>query len=67
MYDDGEHGDRKAGDGTWGIKVPVQWNWPATVTYHVQATSSAGLERWIPCAPEITVGRRPRSWSSTSS
>ena len=60
MYDDGEHGDRKAGDGTWGIKVPVQWNWPATVTYHVQATSSAGLERWIPCAPEIvTVGTSP--------
>ena len=38
----------------------MQWNWPATVTYHVQATSSAGLERWIPCAPEIvTVGTSP--------
>ena len=60
MYDDGEHGDRKAGDGTWGIKVPVPYNWPATVTYHVQATSSAGLERWIPCTPEIvTVGTSP--------
>lgn len=60
MYDDGEHGDRKAGDGTWGVKVPVQWNWPATVTYHVQAESFAGLERWIPCAPEIvTVGTSP--------
>lgn len=59
MYDDGQHGDRKAGDGTWGIKVPVQWNW-TTVDYQVQATSTAGLERWIPCAPRtVTVGLSP--------
>ncbi len=59
MYDDGEHGDRKAGDGTWGIKVPIQWNW-TTVTYHVQATSDAGLERWLPCSPVlVTVGLSP--------
>ena len=59
MFDDGEHGDRKAGDGTWGIKVPIEWNW-TTLTYHVQATSTAGLERWIPCGPEtVTVGMSP--------
>ena len=59
MYDDGEHGDRDAGDGTWGIKWPIQYNW-TTVTYHVQATSTAGLERWIPCEPEtVTVGLSP--------
>ena len=59
MYDDGEHGDRKAGDGTWGIKVPIQWNW-TTVTYQVQATSDAGLEKWLPCAPvTVTVGISP--------
>lgn len=59
MYDDGEHGDRQAGDGTWGIKVPIQWNW-TTVTYHVQATSAAGLERWLPCDPvPVAVGISP--------
>lgn len=59
MFDDGEHGDRQPGDGTWGVKVPVQWNW-TTVTYHVQVTSSGGLERWIPCTPElVTVGMSP--------
>ncbi|MCH1581640.1 MAG: CotH kinase family protein [Flavobacteriales bacterium] len=59
MYDDGEHGDRQAGDGTWGIKVPIQWNW-TTVDYQVQATSSAGLERWLPCEPvTATVGVSP--------
>lgn len=59
MFDDGEHGDRQSGDGTWGVKVPVQWNW-TTVTYHVQATSTSGLERWVPCAPvPVTVGTSP--------
>jgi len=59
MYDDGAHGDRKAGDGTWGIKVPIQWNW-TTVDYQVQATASSGLERWLPCAPlTVTVGLSP--------
>ena len=59
MFDDGEHGDRKAGDGTYGVKWPIQTNL-TTVTYHVQATSAAGLERWIPCAPElVTVGVSP--------
>ena len=42
----GEHGDRKAGDGTWGVKVPVQWNW-TTVDYQVEVGSAAGLERWL--------------------
>ena len=59
MFDDGEHEDRKAGDGTWGINVPIQADW-TTATYQVQATSTAGLERWIPCAPEtVTVGMSP--------
>ena len=59
MYDDGEHGDRSAGDGTWGIKVPIQWNW-TTVDYQVQATSAQGLERWLPCEPvTATVGVSP--------
>ena len=59
MFDDGEHGDRQAGDGTWGIKVPIGWSW-TTVTYHVQAVSSSSLERWIPCEPQpVTVGTSP--------
>lgn len=59
MYDDGEHGDRKAGDGTWGVKVPIQWNW-TTVDYQVEVGSSAGLERWLPCEPvTATVGLSP--------
>lgn len=59
MFDDGAHGDRGAGDGTYGIKVPIAWNW-TNVTYHVQVTSSAGLERWIPCDPKtVTVGTSP--------
>ena len=59
MFDDGEHGDRKAGDGTWGVNVPIQADW-TTATYQVQATSTAGLERWIPCSPElVTVGMSP--------
>ena len=59
MYDDGAHGDRQAGDGTWGIKVPIAYSW-TTVDYQVQATSSAGLERWVPCNPvTVTVGISP--------
>ncbi|MDG1380698.1 MAG: CotH kinase family protein [Flavobacteriales bacterium] len=59
MFDDGEHGDRQAGDGTWGIKVDIPYNW-VTVDYQVQATSSSGLERWLPCAPKtVTVGMSP--------
>ena len=59
MYDDGEHGDRQAGDGTWGIKVPIEWNW-TTVDYQVQAVSASGLERWLPCDPvTATVGVSP--------
>lgn len=59
MFDDGVHGDRQPGDGTWGVKIPIAWNW-TTVTYQVQVTSSSGLERWIPCAPEtVTVGMSP--------
>jgi len=59
MFDDGAHGDRGAGDDTWGIKVPIAWNW-TNVSYHVQVTSSAGLERWIPCDPKtVTVGTSP--------
>jgi len=62
MYDDGEHGDRQPGDGTWGIKVPIAWNW-TTVDYHVQATTSAGLERWLPCSPvTVTVGLSPSNF-----
>lgn len=59
MFDDGEHGDRKSGDGTWGVKVDIPYNW-VTVDYQVQATSAAGLERWLPCDPKtVTVGLTP--------
>ncbi len=59
MFDDGEHGDRQPDDGTWGVKVPIAYNWTA-VDYHVQATSESGLERWVPCDPvTVTVGLSP--------
>ena len=59
MYDDGESGDRQAGDGTWGVKVPIANNW-TTVDYHVQATTGSGLDRWLPCEPvTVTVGTSP--------
>ena len=58
MFDDGEHGDRQAGDGTWGIKVPVLPGW-ISVDYQVQATAGT-LERWLPCSPRTaTVGNVP--------
>lgn len=49
MYDDGQHDDRLAGDGLYGVVLPIQPEWGA-LAYRVQSTAGS-LERWYPCSP----------------
>ena len=58
MADDGMSGDRAAGDGTYGVKVPVASGW-TEVHYTVEATAGS-LSREIPCeARQVPVGLVP--------
>jgi hypothetical protein len=44
MYDDGTHGDHKAGDGIWSLKVEV----PVGVEVQYKYTNSGEPGRWDP-------------------
>lgn len=49
MYDDGNHDDRLADDGLYGLVLPNNQGWES-LSYQVQATVSS-MERWYPCTP----------------
>jgi lysophospholipase L1-like esterase len=60
MYDDGTHGDERAGDGVWSLAATFA---PGTKLYYVYTNS--GLEgRWqgldVPAIRSFTVGTTPK-------
>lgn len=52
MFDDGQHGDGGAGDGTWGVAIAAQQP-GSLVDYYVEAKTAGNAARFLPHTAEL--------------
>ncbi|MCR9243720.1 MAG: CotH kinase family protein [bacterium] len=68
MFDDGQHGDGAANDGTWGVILPAQM--PGTLLdYYVEAATAIGAVSYEPHTAELEreCGHVQIGWPTVSS
>jgi hypothetical protein len=61
MFDDGQHGDGAANDGVYGAAIAPQAP-GVVVEYHVGATTSAGVMRFLPKSAEFQAPSYQVAW-----
>jgi hypothetical protein len=54
MFDDGQHGEGAAGDGTWGVAIAAQQP-GALIDYYVEAVTATGASSFLPHTAELEV------------